>query len=97
MTYVAHWWSVDGARLAYLSINNSATPVMEIPHFLGSLYPSNMVFPYPKVINSLEREAVLVPIWDPVRPAGLKSPAFILCLARRASMKPSCGFWRVTQ
>lgn len=50
MTYVAHWWSVDGARLAYLSINNSATPVMEIPHFLGGLYPSNIVFPYPKVL-----------------------------------------------
>lgn len=40
---------MDGARLAYLTINNSATPVMEIPHFLGGLYPTNMVFPYPKV------------------------------------------------
>lgn len=49
LTYVAHWWSMDGARLAYLTINNSATPVMEIPHFLGGLYPSNVVFPYPKV------------------------------------------------
>lgn len=49
MTYVAHWWSMDGARLAYLTINNSATPVMEIPRFLGGLYPTNMVFPYPKV------------------------------------------------
>lgn len=52
LTYVAHWWSVDGARLAYLSINNSATPVMEIPHFLGGLYPSNVVFPYPKVTKA---------------------------------------------
>ncbi|KAG7221714.1 hypothetical protein INR49_000081 [Caranx melampygus] len=42
LTYDAHWWSMDGARLAYLSINNSATPVMEIPHFLGGLYPSNV-------------------------------------------------------
>lgn len=49
LTYVAHWWSMDGARLAYLTVNNSATPVMEIPHFLGGLYPSNVVFPYPKV------------------------------------------------
>lgn len=49
LTYVAHWWSADGARLAYLTINNSATPVMEIPHFLGGLYPSNVAFPYPKV------------------------------------------------
>ena len=52
MTYVAHWWSMDGARLAYLTINNSATPVMEIPHFLGGLYPSNVFFPYPKVKTS---------------------------------------------
>lgn len=49
LTYVAHWWSMDGARLAYVTINNSATPVMEIPHFLGGLYPSNVIFPYPKV------------------------------------------------
>lgn len=49
LTYVAHWWSMDGARLAYLTINNSVTPVVEIPHFLGGLYPTNMVFPYPKV------------------------------------------------
>uniref|UniRef100_A0A3Q2CQY5 Inactive dipeptidyl peptidase 10-like n=1 Tax=Cyprinodon variegatus TaxID=28743 RepID=A0A3Q2CQY5_CYPVA len=48
LTYAAHWWSMDGARLAYLRINNSATPVMEIPHFLGGLYPSNMIFHYPK-------------------------------------------------
>uniref|UniRef100_A0A8C4GT28 Inactive dipeptidyl peptidase 10 n=1 Tax=Dicentrarchus labrax TaxID=13489 RepID=A0A8C4GT28_DICLA len=49
LTYVAHWWSMDGARLAYLTINNSATPVMEIPHFLGGLYPSNVLFPLPQV------------------------------------------------
>lgn len=49
LTYAAHWWSMDGARLAYLSVNNSLTPLVEIPHFLGGLYPTNMVFPYPKV------------------------------------------------
>lgn len=53
LTYPAHWWSMDGARLAYLRINNSATPVMEIPHFLGGLYPSNMIFHYPKVNTAL--------------------------------------------
>lgn len=59
MTYVAHWWSMDGARLAYLTINNSATPVMEIPHFLGGLYPSNVVFPYPKVKKKLIQQVKL--------------------------------------
>ncbi|KAM8864039.1 inactive dipeptidyl peptidase 10 isoform 1-T1 [Spinachia spinachia] len=53
LTYVAHWWSDDGARLAYLAINNSATPAMEIPHFLGGLYPSNVLFPYPKAGSSI--------------------------------------------
>ncbi|XP_061591315.1 inactive dipeptidyl peptidase 10 isoform X2 [Cololabis saira] len=53
LTYAAHWWSMDGARLAYLRINNSATPMMEIPHFLGGLYPSNVLFPYPKAGSSI--------------------------------------------
>ncbi|KAF3861091.1 hypothetical protein F7725_001346, partial [Dissostichus mawsoni] len=39
LSYAAHWWSMDGARLAYLTINNTATPVMEIPRFLGGSTP----------------------------------------------------------
>uniref|UniRef100_A0A8C5GVA1 Inactive dipeptidyl peptidase 10-like n=1 Tax=Gouania willdenowi TaxID=441366 RepID=A0A8C5GVA1_GOUWI len=58
--YSAHWWSMDGARLAYLSINNSATPVMEIPHFLGGVYPSNVFFPYPKAGSSIPSVILLV-------------------------------------
>ena len=53
LSYTAHWWSVDGARLAYLTINNSATPLMEIPLFLGNIYPSNRLYPYPKVPKRL--------------------------------------------
>uniref|UniRef100_A0A671VCZ5 Inactive dipeptidyl peptidase 10-like n=1 Tax=Sparus aurata TaxID=8175 RepID=A0A671VCZ5_SPAAU len=60
LTYVAHWWSMDGARLAYLTVNNSATPVMEIPHFLGGLYPSNVVFPYPKAGSSIPSVSLFV-------------------------------------
>ncbi|XP_051281246.1 LOW QUALITY PROTEIN: inactive dipeptidyl peptidase 10 [Dicentrarchus labrax] len=60
LTYVAHWWSMDGARLAYLTINNSATPVMEIPHFLGGLYPSNFSFPYPKAGSSIPSVSLFV-------------------------------------
>ncbi|XP_054639787.1 inactive dipeptidyl peptidase 10 [Dunckerocampus dactyliophorus] len=60
LSYVAHWWSVDGARLAYLSINNSATPFVEIPKFLGGLYPSNAVFPYPKAGSSIPSVSLLV-------------------------------------
>uniref|UniRef100_UPI00398EE9F5 inactive dipeptidyl peptidase 10-like n=1 Tax=Pristiophorus japonicus TaxID=55135 RepID=UPI00398EE9F5 len=47
-TEVAHWWSADGARLAYLRINDTLVPNMEIPQFLGSLYPLGRVYPYPK-------------------------------------------------
>uniref|UniRef100_A0A3B4F0W2 Dipeptidyl-peptidase 6b n=1 Tax=Pundamilia nyererei TaxID=303518 RepID=A0A3B4F0W2_9CICH len=60
LQYAAHWWSVDGARLAYLSINNSVTPVMEIPHFLGGLYPSNVLFPYPKAGSSIPSVSLFV-------------------------------------
>ncbi|XP_016891735.1 inactive dipeptidyl peptidase 10 isoform X2 [Cynoglossus semilaevis] len=60
LTSAAHWWSMDGARLAYLSINNSATPVMEIPQFLGGLYPSNMLFPYPKAGSSIPSVSLFV-------------------------------------
>uniref|UniRef100_A0A3Q2U4K4 Inactive dipeptidyl peptidase 10-like n=1 Tax=Fundulus heteroclitus TaxID=8078 RepID=A0A3Q2U4K4_FUNHE len=60
LTYAAHWWSMDGARLAYLRINNSATPVMEIPQFLGGLYPSNMIFPYPKAGSSIPSVSLFV-------------------------------------
>ncbi|CAG03962.1 unnamed protein product, partial [Tetraodon nigroviridis] len=60
LTYVAHWWSVDGARLAYLTINNSLTPLVEIPHFLGGLYPTNMVFPYPKAGSNIPSISLFV-------------------------------------
>lgn len=48
-TQAAHWWSPDGARLAYLTINNSLVPNMLLPRFTGSLYPRGKEYPYPKV------------------------------------------------
>nr|XP_057906734.1 inactive dipeptidyl peptidase 10 isoform X2 [Doryrhamphus excisus] len=60
LSHVAHWWSGDGARLAYLSINNSATPLVEIQKFLGGLYPSNAVFPYPKAGASIPSVSLFV-------------------------------------
>ncbi|XP_008401424.1 inactive dipeptidyl peptidase 10-like [Poecilia reticulata] len=46
---VAHWWSPDGSRLAYLSINDSLVPSMMLPRFTGSLYPRGTEYPYPKM------------------------------------------------
>uniref|UniRef100_A0A4W5LXI4 Inactive dipeptidyl peptidase 10-like n=1 Tax=Hucho hucho TaxID=62062 RepID=A0A4W5LXI4_9TELE len=60
LTYPANWWSKDGARLAYLTINNSATPLMEIPHFLGGVYPSNVFFPYPKAGSTIPTVSLFV-------------------------------------
>lgn len=48
-TQVAHWWSPDGSRLAYLTINDSLVPTMFLPRFTGSLYPRGKEYPYPKV------------------------------------------------
>uniref|UniRef100_UPI00398EB3B1 A-type potassium channel modulatory protein DPP6 isoform X1 n=2 Tax=Pristiophorus japonicus TaxID=55135 RepID=UPI00398EB3B1 len=47
-TNIAHWWSPDGARLAYATINDSRVPAMEIPMYLTSLYPTARVYHYPK-------------------------------------------------
>uniref|UniRef100_A0A8C4SAE4 Uncharacterized protein n=1 Tax=Erpetoichthys calabaricus TaxID=27687 RepID=A0A8C4SAE4_ERPCA len=62
-TYIAHWWSSDGARLAYLMINNTATPIMEIPQFLGGVYPVSTHYPYPKVIPRERRQCVGLGPW----------------------------------
>uniref|UniRef100_H3DKF2 Dipeptidyl-peptidase 10 (Non-functional) n=1 Tax=Tetraodon nigroviridis TaxID=99883 RepID=H3DKF2_TETNG len=48
-TQVAHWWSPDGSRLAYLTINDSLVPNMLLPRFTGSLYPRGKEYPYPKL------------------------------------------------
>ncbi|XP_032424054.1 inactive dipeptidyl peptidase 10-like [Xiphophorus hellerii] len=46
---VAHWWSPDGSRLAYLTIDDSLVPSMMLPRFTGSLYPRGTEYPYPKM------------------------------------------------
>ncbi|KPP77004.1 dipeptidyl aminopeptidase-like protein 6-like [Scleropages formosus] len=47
-THIAHWWSSDGARLAYATINDTLVPQMEIPMFTGSAYPTGKEYHYPK-------------------------------------------------
>uniref|UniRef100_A0A8C3BD58 A-type potassium channel modulatory protein DPP6 n=1 Tax=Cairina moschata TaxID=8855 RepID=A0A8C3BD58_CAIMO len=47
-THIAHWWSPDGTRLAYATINASRVPTMEIPVYTGSLYPTVKMYHYPK-------------------------------------------------
>ncbi|KAG7463965.1 hypothetical protein MATL_G00182200 [Megalops atlanticus] len=45
---VAHWWSPDGERLAFLAINDSLVPNMALPRFTGEQYPKSKLYPYPK-------------------------------------------------
>uniref|UniRef100_A0A2K5F213 Dipeptidyl peptidase like 10 n=1 Tax=Aotus nancymaae TaxID=37293 RepID=A0A2K5F213_AOTNA len=47
-SHIAHWWSPDGERLAFLMINDSLVPSMVIPRFTGALYPKGKQYPYPK-------------------------------------------------
>ncbi|XP_024136250.1 dipeptidyl aminopeptidase-like protein 6 [Oryzias melastigma] len=47
-SHVAHWWSPDGARLAYATINDTLVPKMELPMFTGAPYPTGKEYHYPK-------------------------------------------------
>uniref|UniRef100_F7D4S7 Dipeptidyl-peptidase 10 (inactive) n=2 Tax=Xenopus tropicalis TaxID=8364 RepID=F7D4S7_XENTR len=59
-SYAAHWWSPDGTRLAYLSINNTLVPKMELTYFLGSDYPASRKYAYPKAGQHIPTVKVLV-------------------------------------
>ncbi|XP_047677524.1 dipeptidyl aminopeptidase-like protein 6b isoform X2 [Tachysurus fulvidraco] len=47
-SHAAHWWSPDGLRLAYATINDTLVPRMELPMFTGGLYPGAQEYRYPK-------------------------------------------------
>ncbi|XP_062848085.1 dipeptidyl aminopeptidase-like protein 6 [Trichomycterus rosablanca] len=47
-SHIAHWWSPDGARLAYATINDTLVPKMELLLFTGSSYPRGRTYHYPK-------------------------------------------------
>ncbi|XP_024116225.1 inactive dipeptidyl peptidase 10 isoform X1 [Oryzias melastigma] len=47
-SHVAHWWSPDGERLAFLVLNDTLVPNMVLPRFTGTTYPKGKEYPYPK-------------------------------------------------
>uniref|UniRef100_A0A8C8JLI5 Dipeptidyl-peptidase 6b n=1 Tax=Oncorhynchus tshawytscha TaxID=74940 RepID=A0A8C8JLI5_ONCTS len=47
-THIAHWWSPDGLRLSYATINDTLVPKMEVPIFTGTPYPIGLEYHYPK-------------------------------------------------
>ncbi|KAE8278292.1 Inactive dipeptidyl peptidase 10 Dipeptidyl peptidase IV-related protein 3 [Larimichthys crocea] len=48
-SHLAHWWSPDGEKLAFLTINNTLVPNMVLPQFTGNTYPKGLQYPYPMV------------------------------------------------
>lgn len=59
-THIAHWWSPDGTRLAYATINDSRVPVMELPTYTGSIYPTAKPYHYPKVGGKPRRDSLCI-------------------------------------
>ncbi|XP_068196102.1 A-type potassium channel modulatory protein DPP6-like isoform X2 [Antennarius striatus] len=47
-THIAHWWSPDGLRLCYMTVNDTLVPKMEVPFFTGAPYPASLEYHYPK-------------------------------------------------
>lgn len=48
-SHLAHWWSPDGEKLAFLTIDDSLVPNMVLPQFTGDAYPRGQQYPYPVV------------------------------------------------
>ncbi|XP_041822011.1 inactive dipeptidyl peptidase 10-like [Chelmon rostratus] len=46
-SHLAHWWSPDGEKLAFLTINDTLVPSMVLPQFTGTTYPKGLQYPYP--------------------------------------------------
>uniref|UniRef100_UPI0037E78251 inactive dipeptidyl peptidase 10-like isoform X2 n=1 Tax=Semicossyphus pulcher TaxID=241346 RepID=UPI0037E78251 len=46
-SHLAHWWSPDGERLAFLTLNDTLVPNMVLPQFTGTAYPRGLQYPYP--------------------------------------------------
>ncbi|OXB74639.1 UNVERIFIED_CONTAM: hypothetical protein H355_016352, partial [Colinus virginianus] len=61
-SHIAHWWSPDGERLAFLTINDSLVPNMVIPRFTGGLYPKGKQYPYPKIVTILASKKTSGPL-----------------------------------
>ena len=59
-THIAHWWSPDGTRLAYATINDSRVPVMELPTYTGSIYPTAKPYHYPKVGRKPRQDSLCI-------------------------------------
>uniref|UniRef100_A0A3Q3XGC8 Dipeptidylpeptidase IV N-terminal domain-containing protein n=1 Tax=Mola mola TaxID=94237 RepID=A0A3Q3XGC8_MOLML len=46
-SHLAHWWSPDGEKLAFLTIDDTLVPNTVVPRFTGGTYPRGLRQPYP--------------------------------------------------
>ncbi|TMS11921.1 Inactive dipeptidyl peptidase 10 [Larimichthys crocea] len=65
-SHLAHWWSPDGEKLAFLTINNTLVPNMVLPQFTGNTYPKGLQYPYPMAgqINPCRQAVGGQPVWS---------------------------------
>ncbi|KAG9273655.1 dipeptidyl aminopeptidase-like protein 6 isoform X1 [Astyanax mexicanus] len=74
-SYISHWWSPDGLRLAYATINDTLVPKMEMPMFTGSLYPGAQEYRYPKAgEENPEIYLSVVSVNGPLHTVKMKKP-----------------------
>uniref|UniRef100_A0A8B9KRB4 Dipeptidyl peptidase like 10 n=1 Tax=Astyanax mexicanus TaxID=7994 RepID=A0A8B9KRB4_ASTMX len=74
-THVAHWWSPDGERLAFLVLNDSLVPNMVLPTFTGATYPKGKQYPYPKAGQPNPRvKLFVVNLYGPTHTLELTPP-----------------------
>ncbi|CAB1317411.1 unnamed protein product [Coregonus sp. 'balchen'] len=74
-THIAHWWSPDGLRLAYATINDTLVPKMEVPIFTGASNPTGLEYHYPKAgENNPVVHLSVVSLNGPVHTVEIKKP-----------------------
>ncbi|XP_030642290.1 inactive dipeptidyl peptidase 10 [Chanos chanos] len=74
-SHVAHWWSPDGERLAFLVLNDSLVPNMALPSFTGATYPKGKQYPYPKAGQpNPEVKLFVVNLYGPTHTLELTPP-----------------------
>ncbi|KAJ8255209.1 hypothetical protein GJAV_G00202300, partial [Gymnothorax javanicus] len=99
-SHVAHWWSPDGERLAFLAINDSLVPNMVLPQFTGDQYPTGKHYPYPKAgQNNPIVKLYVVNLYGPTHtqelppPDSLKSREYYVAMVKWISNTSAAVRW----
>uniref|UniRef100_A0A8C5B8K9 Dipeptidyl peptidase like 10 n=1 Tax=Gadus morhua TaxID=8049 RepID=A0A8C5B8K9_GADMO len=99
-TQVAHWWSPDGERLAFLVLNDSLVPNMVLPRFTGMTYPRGKQYPYPKAGQANPQvKLYVVNLYGPTHtqeltpPDSLKLREHYVTMVKWISKTKTCVRW----